>query len=279
MCWNNLRCAAWLALLLLSGPGGGAARHLLESGWIEGEVLACREGIVTLRHSPGDSIALIALERFAEAQQVAILERFPGGGGNTTAEAAPGQGAEHGKPPPVATAQAEPGGTPSAARPRPRVPGERPALSSPPPGMERTRKCAVGDKPPELSAQIQGTPEAVTLEELRGRLVLVVFMATWQPGVERDVKALRALYQEYNPLGLEVLGVCLDTNRKRLNAFEEQHGVVWPVAFDRHRRQAERWGVDTLPTFVLIDQVGRIAAVTTSRKELESQIRPYLKRR
>jgi peroxiredoxin len=103
-----------------------------------------------------------------------------------------------------------------------------------------------------------------SIEEYRGRLVLVVFFADFSPpsteALARIQKAIAAL-----PKGsVAAIGVNLDPTREAAQAALKAAGVNWPVAFDGKSWSGElvrSFGINALPTVWLLDKQGKLRSL------------------
>jgi peroxiredoxin len=84
------------------------------------------------------------------------------------------------------------------------------------------------------------------------------------------------IYNRYKNKGFEIIGVSLDKNYSALKKFKDQHGMTWPMAQDKFKYISKKWGVETIPTMVLIDQNGIIISDRLYSRNLESYIRKHL---
>jgi thiol-disulfide isomerase/thioredoxin len=117
----------------------------------------------------------------------------------------------------------------------------------------------------------------------RGKVVLVVFWATWE---EESVEALprfQKLFAEYHPQGLEVVGVSLDDDRNALRAFLRQNQIEWPQVFFPEQVEsaesplAKKLGVRQIPAVFLIDKQGFVLSRSLlSAGALEAKVRDAL---
>lgn len=122
----------------------------------------------------------------------------------------------------------------------------------------------------------------VQLSQFRGRVVLVDFWATWCPPCRTEIPWFAEFQRRYANPGLTVLGVAMDEDGwKTAGPFVDSVGAEYPMVLGTGE-VARRFGVETLPTTLLIDRSGRIAATHTglvSRSAVESEIRYLLGRR
>ena len=84
------------------------------------------------------------------------------------------------------------------------------------------------------------------------------------------------IYNRYKNKGFEIIGVSLDKNYGALKKFKDRYGMTWPMAQDKFKIISNKWGVETIPTMVLIDQNGIIISDRLYSRNLESYIRKHL---
>lgn len=101
-------------------------------------------------------------------------------------------------------------------------------------------------------------------EELKGRVVLLEFWATWCAPCLSQIPLLRELRAQHGPERFEVLGVSLNSSQRRdFIAWVNRQRVSWPQIHDGRAfngRVARTFGVRALPASVLIDRRGRVVA-------------------
>jgi peroxiredoxin len=117
--------------------------------------------------------------------------------------------------------------------------------------------------PRERSAPPFELPRAeggrASLDEQRGRVVLLNFWATWCPPCRAELPALQALHRSLAAEGLSVLAVSVDAGPGDAVArFAAGRGLDFPVLLDPGEEVARRYGVGAYPTSVVIDRRGRI---------------------
>ena len=111
---------------------------------------------------------------------------------------------------------------------------------------------------PELAFHtLQG--ETLSLEELRGQVVLVNFWATWCPPCRLEMPGFERVWREKRDEGLVILGLATDRGGSgEVKRFLAERGISYPVAMAGSEAEARFGGVRALPTSFLIDRQGRV---------------------
>ncbi len=121
----------------------------------------------------------------------------------------------------------------------------------------------------------------VKLSDLRGKLVLLNFWATWCGGCKVEIPWFMEFQQTYRDRGLEVLGVSFDEDGwKAVKPYIEQKKVNYRMMIGNESLAALYGGVEALPVTFLIDKTGRIAATHTGlidKGEYKTEIEALLK--
>jgi peroxiredoxin len=98
-----------------------------------------------------------------------------------------------------------------------------------------------------------------TLRELRGKVVLVNFWATWCPPCRKEIPDLEALYEQFKDQGLVVLAIS-DEERGKVEPFMAERRVTYPVLLDPGRTVHQRFEVEGIPKTFIYDREGKLAA-------------------
>jgi thiol-disulfide isomerase/thioredoxin len=104
----------------------------------------------------------------------------------------------------------------------------------------------------------QGT---VTLDSLRGKVVLVDFWASWCEPCRHSFPWMDSLRSRLAPRGFEVVAIDLDKDRFPAEAFLDRHPVGFPVVFDPEARTAVAYRVTAMPSSYVIGPDGEILTV------------------
>ena len=109
---------------------------------------------------------------------------------------------------------------------------------------------------PDFSfTSLQG--EYISLEDLRGKVVVLDFWGTWCPPCVDSVPELRNMHKRYSKDGSVVLlGISSDGDEDVWREFTERNKMVWPQYRDKDRRIHRAFGVRSFPTYIVIDHEG-----------------------
>jgi len=98
-----------------------------------------------------------------------------------------------------------------------------------------------------------------TLSELRGKVVLVNFWATWCPPCRKEMPDLQALYERFEPQGLVILGIS-DEEGSKVEPFIHERKVTFPILLDPGRKINEEFIVEGIPKSFVYDREGKLVA-------------------
>jgi thiol-disulfide isomerase/thioredoxin len=99
----------------------------------------------------------------------------------------------------------------------------------------------------------------LSLDDYRGRLVLINFWATWCPPCVEEIPSLGRLQQKFSKNELVVISVDVGETRDKVAAFLKQVPARYPVMLDPDGKTVRDWNLRAFPTTFVIDPQGRIS--------------------
>ena len=97
------------------------------------------------------------------------------------------------------------------------------------------------------------------LSELKGKVVLLNFWATWCPPCNRELPDMQALYERFKNQGLVVLAIS-DEELGKVKPFVAKRKLTYPVLLDPGRRVNDMFEIEGIPKSFVYDREGKIVA-------------------
>ncbi|MFK8113009.1 MAG: redoxin domain-containing protein [Rubripirellula sp.] len=139
---------------------------------------------------------------------------------------------------------------------------------------------SVGKRIDLEGSTIDGKP--FRLSDLRGKPVVLHYWATWCEPCKQDMKLLRRLQASYQKAGLQLVGVNVDVTENLAAGYLDQAQLPWVQLFEpgglESSRLAKAFGVQTLPTMMLIDKDGKVVQHNIRAAELDDELAKMVKR-
>jgi len=99
----------------------------------------------------------------------------------------------------------------------------------------------------------------VTLSELRGKIVMVNFWATWCPPCRKEMPDLNAIYNHYKSQGLVILSLS-DEDMFKVGSYISQAKYTYPILLDPGGKVAKQFHVEGIPKSFVFNRDGKLVA-------------------
>ena len=140
-------------------------------------------------------------------------------------------------------------------------------------------RADVGDAAKLKTVLLDG--KRVSLEQLKGKVVMVNFWATWCPTCKVEMPQWQKLYDAYRDKGFELIALSIDDDEKLLRQVSKERGFSFPIAWRWDDKTDDNFGdIIGTPTLYVVDRTGKVAWMKRGRvsyAQLQEVIDPLLK--
>lgn len=98
-----------------------------------------------------------------------------------------------------------------------------------------------------------------TLKDLKGKIVMLNFWATWCPPCRKEMPDLETLYTRFGQQGFVILGIS-DDDPEKVRAFVQKQGTTYPVLLDPGSKVNHLLHINGIPKTFVYDREGKIVA-------------------
>jgi len=125
------------------------------------------------------------------------------------------------------------------------------------PSYRQGEPSIAGSAAPEFGFQLDGRP--AKLADLRDKVVVLNFWATWCPPCVAEMASLNRLHRQIALDGGAVLGISVDEDAVAYERFLREHQIVFPTHRDPSKKISSRYGTFMYPETYIVRRDGRIA--------------------
>jgi len=100
--------------------------------------------------------------------------------------------------------------------------------------------------------------QALTSDELKGKVVLVNFWATWCPYCRKEKPVIDRFWKDHRDKGFEVISISVDDTPEKIAAWMQDKDYAFMAAPTNASVAAAFGNVTSVPTSFIVDAEGRI---------------------
>ena len=137
----------------------------------------------------------------------------------------------------------------------------------------------VGDSVPDFSKfKLEGT-----IPDLKGRVVLVDFWASWCVPCKKSFPVMKELLDKFEARGFTIIAISVDEDKSAMSSFIKKNPIPFLTVRDAEGKTPETFGAEKMPTSFLVGADGKIIAIhsgfdgETTRKQYMAEIEAALK--
>src|SRR4051812_18561439 len=133
-----------------------------------------------------------------------------------------------------------------------------------------------GKVPPALVVEHWTNAKAMKLDDLKGKVVLLDFWATWCGPCIVSIPHTNELQEKYKDKGLVVIGVCHSEGAEKMTDLVKSEGIKYAVAADVGGKTMETYKLDSYPDYYLIDRAGNLRICDCKNASVEDAVKALL---
>ena len=99
-----------------------------------------------------------------------------------------------------------------------------------------------------------------TLKDLKGKVVLVNFWATWCPPCRKEMPDLDALYNRFKDQGFVILAISEDEETAKVGPYIAEHKITYPILLDPGAKVNKLFEVEGIPKSFVYNRDGQLVA-------------------
>ncbi len=129
------------------------------------------------------------------------------------------------------------------------------------------------DGAPALDVSASSDGSAVSLESLKGKIVVLDFWATWCAPCIASIPKNNALAEKYAKDGVVVLGICAKRGGEKMEATIKEQHIAYPCCIDTSGKSAKAYGNDGFPDYHIIGRDGKVFAADVKNGRVEEVVK------
>ena len=137
---------------------------------------------------------------------------------------------------------------------------------------------------PELNwatqwANADALGDARKISELKGKIVVLDFWATWCGPCIQSIPKMNDLAKKYGDKGVVFIGVCRADGAEKMRNIVDSKKIAYPVCVDSKGEINAAYAVDSYPDYYIIDREGRVRGADVNSTSIEGALDELLRQK
>lgn len=141
---------------------------------------------------------------------------------------------------------------------------------------ERLKGLQDSDNPPALQVEGWMNSDPLSLEKLKGKVVVLDFWATWCGPCIGSIPKTNKLMEKWGDK-VVIIGICHPRGSDKMAATAKKHGIKFPIAIDPVEKTDVSYKVNGYPDYYIIDQTGKLVVADCANHKVEAVVDRLLK--
>ena len=115
-----------------------------------------------------------------------------------------------------------------------------------------------GVKVGEIFPDLSGYKLDGTLPDIKNKVVMVDFWASWCDPCKESFPAMAELQKKYGTDGFVIIAINVDENKSDMEDFLKKNPATFAVVRDAGQKLVDKTGIGTMPSSFLLDRTGKV---------------------
>lgn len=139
----------------------------------------------------------------------------------------------------------------------------------------------ISGKAPDFTLKSR-SGQNLKLSDFRGQVVMLNFWASWCGPCRQEMPIMEQYYKKYKKLGFTILGVNVEEDSSKANAYLRDIKVSFPILYDNTNQLSKTYDVSAMPTTIMIDRNGNMRFLhqgfkSGTEKEYKKEIKKLIR--
>ncbi|MFM1559392.1 MAG: TlpA family protein disulfide reductase [Roseibacillus sp.] len=145
-------------------------------------------------------------------------------------------------------------------------------------GEKRARLSKLQDSetPPKLDLSEWLNSGDLTLDELKGKIVVLDFWATWCGPCIASIPKNNAIHEKFGK-DVVFIGVCNKRGGEKMAQMVKDKGIKYPVALDKDGKTVAAYAVNGYPDYYIFDRAGKLVVADCANSKVKAVLEMLLK--